>query len=280
MPQRPINLSSNIPPIAGVKHIIAVGSGKGGVGKSTVALNLALALQHQKLNIGLLDADIYGPNQAYMLDSITRADVEDNKLQPIISHGLQTMTMSYLMDQDTPVIWRGPMVTKMLYQMLFATHWQEVDVLIIDLPPGTGDVPLTLSKKAPLTGVVIVTTPQTLATADAEKGINMFKKVDVPILGIIENMSGHTCSQCGHHDPVFGTDGAQQLSIRTETQLLGQIPLDSRIRQASDNGQPIVLEDPQHPASTALLNIAEKLCNTHDLHRPDKKSTFPKIVVE
>ena len=229
MSQRPINMSSTLKPIPGIKHIIAVGSGKGGVGKSTLSLNLALALHQTGLQCGLLDADIYGPNQAHMLQQNTRATINDNRFEPVLSHGLQTMSMSYLVDDATPMVWRGPMVTKMLHQMLFFTHWKDIDVLIIDLPPGTGDVPLTLAKKAPISNAIIITTPQNLATADAEKGINMFKKVDVPILGIIENMCMHTCSQCGHEESIFGTDGAAKLVKKTNTKLLGQLPLDSMI---------------------------------------------------
>ena len=278
MSKRPLKLSSSLKPVPGIKHIIAVGSGKGGVGKSTVSLNIALALRELNLQCGLLDADIYGPNQAHMCQQKTRATVSNNQFEPVMAHGLQTMSMSYLVDDETPMVWRGPMVTKMLHQMLFFTHWKNLDTLIIDLPPGTGDVPLTLAKKAPIDGAVIVTTPQNLATADAEKGINMFKKVDIPVLGIIENMSIHTCRKCGHQDTIFGTDGAQQLATKTSSALLGQLPLDTAIREASDSGRPIILSNPSHPASKTLLQVAKQIKKS--LKNNSNSTSFPDIIVE
>ncbi len=280
MSQRPINTTTNAHKISGIKHIIAVGSGKGGVGKSTVALNLALALQAQGMRIGLLDADIYGPNQAHLLHSKVQAEVIDNRYQPVLAYGLQTMSMAYLIEVDSPMIWRGPMVSKAFQQMLFLTAWDNCDTLIIDLPPGTGDIPLTLTKKAPLTAAVIVTTPQTLATADAEKGIAMFKKLEVPILGIIENMSYHSCGKCGHQEHIFGSDGATLLAQKTNIELLGQLPLSSDIRQTSDNGQPIVYQYPDHHISKTLLDIGTQIKTKLDLHFPSNRSTFPDIVIE
>jgi ATP-binding protein involved in chromosome partitioning len=280
MSQRPINTTTNAHKISGIKNIIAVGSGKGGVGKSTVALNLALALQAQGMRIGLLDADIYGPNQAHLLHSKVQAEVKENRYQPVLAYGLQTMSMAYLIEDESPMIWRGPMVSKAFQQMLFLTAWDNCDTLIIDLPPGTGDIPLTLAKKAPLTAAVIVTTPQTLATADAEKGIAMFKKLEVPILGIIENMSYHSCGKCGHQEHIFGSDGATLLAQKTNIELLGQLPLSSDIRQTSDNGQPIVHQYPDHHISKTLLDIGTQIKTKLDLHFPSNRSTFPDIVIE
>ena len=280
MSQRPINMSSSIPRIPGVKTIIAVGSGKGGVGKSTVSLNLAVALQQLNLNVGLLDADIYGPNQAHLLNTKQRANIQDNRYQPVIAHNLQTMSLSYLVDDESPMIWRGPMVSKMLQQLLLMTAWNNVDTLVIDLPPGTGDVPLTLSKKAPVTGAIIVTTPQSLATADADKGINMFKKIQVPLFGIVENMSYHQCQQCGHQDPIFGRDGAQKLAQKHQVDLLGALPLHADVRITSDLGTPLVSQNPGHHISQSMMNIAHQVQQKLNLHFDKNKSTFPNIVIE
>ena len=280
MSQRPISMSSSIPPIAGVKTIIAVGSGKGGVGKSTVALNLAVALQQLNLRVGLLDADIYGPNQAHLLNNKQAATVEDNRYQPIRTHNLQTMSLSYLVDDESPMIWRGPMVSKMLQQLLLMTAWDNLDTLIIDLPPGTGDIPLTLSKKAPVNGAIIVTTPQTLATADADKGIAMFKKINIPVFGIIENMSYHQCQHCGHQEPIFGSDGAQQLAQQHQLELLGALPLHTDVRITSDLGTPLVAQHPDHSISQTMMLIAQKVKRKLNLHFDKNKSTFPNIIIE
>jgi ATP-binding protein involved in chromosome partitioning len=280
MSQRPINISSTTPTLPGVKTIIAVGSGKGGVGKSTVALNLAVALQQLNLSVGLLDADIYGPNQAHLLNNKQPADILDNRYQPVIAHDLQTMSLSYLVDDESPMIWRGPMVSKMLQQMLLMTAWNNLDTLVIDLPPGTGDVPLTLSKKASINGAIIVTTPQTLATADADKGINMFKKIQIPVFGIIENMSYHQCQQCGHQDPIFGSDGAQKLARHHQLDLLGALPLHTDVRITSDLGTPLVSQNPEHNISQSIMHIAHQVQQKLNLHFAKNKSTFPNIVIE
>jgi ATP-binding protein involved in chromosome partitioning len=280
MSKRPLNTSAKPNKIPGVKHIIAIGSGKGGVGKSTVALNLALALQLSGLKVGLLDADIYGPNQAHLLKQQVNADIDNNRFQPVITHNLQTMSMTYLLEDESPMIWRGPMVSKALQQMLLMTQWDNCDVLIIDLPPGTGDIPLTLVKKSPVTAAIIVTTPQTLATADAEKGIAMFRKLDVPIYGIIENMSHHSCSQCGHNEHIFGVDGTKNLATKMHTDILGSLPLDQSIRETSDSGQPIVLSQPQHAISQIFSEVALKVTAKLDLHIQQNSSTFPDIVIE
>ena len=251
-----------VPKVKGVKNIIAVASGKGGVGKSTTSVNLALAMAQEGARVGLLDADIYGPSQGMMLgvEGGTRPSIHGQQFMiPIEAHGIQSMSMSYLVNDDTPMIWRGPMVTSALQQMLNQTYWQDVDYLIVDMPPGTGDIALTLAQKVPVTGAVVVTTPQNIALLDAVKGIEMFQKVSVPILGIIENMSTHICSQCGHEDPIFGDGGGQHVSQRYEVPLLGQLPLDATIRLQTDAGQPTVAADPESDVSLRYLEIARKV---------------------
>lgn len=253
-------MNSQLQPIAGVKKIIAVASGKGGVGKSTTAVNLALSLQQQGHTVGILDADIYGPNQAQLLGTKQRASTRDDvHFEPVISHGLQSMSMAYLLDEDTPMIWRGPMVISAFKQIIQQTAWRSVDYLIIDLPPGTGDVQLSLAQTVPVTGAVIVTTPQDVALLDVRRAIRMFEKLKLPILGIIENMSGYQCPQCGHHDPIFGEHGADQLAIDFNSQLLGRIPLDRRHRELSDRGTPIVTSEPDSKISQAYASIAKQL---------------------
>lgn len=263
--------------IPGVKHVIAVGSGKGGVGKSTVAVNLAAALTTQELKVGLLDADIYGPNQPHLCGIQQKPELIDNRFKPLLAHGLHIMSLGFLIEDDTPLVWRGPMVSKMLQQLLYQTAWPSVDVLIIDLPPGTGDVQLTLAKKVPLSGAIIVTTPQHVATQDAQKGLAMFQKVDVPILGIIENMSQHTCRQCGHSQPLFGDNGGQDMANQFNVPLLAQLPLDQQLRESCDNGTPYVLAHPDSHITKQFNRVAEPLKK----HVNTKvKPTFPDIVVE
>lgn len=246
--------------IPNIKQIIAVASGKGGVGKSTTAVNLALALLAQGHQVGILDADIHGPNQPAMLGVKDRPDVQQgNKLMPVMAHGLQSMSMGYLMDASTPMIWRGPMVSKALQQLLFETAWKELDYLVIDLPPGTGDVQLTMVQKIPVTGVVIVTTPQDIALLDARKGLEMFRKVNVPVLGVIENMSIHVCSECGHQDPIFSSGGADRLAKEVDTVLLGQLPLDRRIREQADGGVPTVVAEPDGELAGLYLAVASNV---------------------
>ena len=238
------------PPARGfaqVRHVIAVASGKGGVGKSTTAVNLALALEREGAMVGLLDADIYGPSQGMMLGvaSGRRPEIKDEKLfVPIKAHGLKTMSMSFLVAENTPMVWRGPMATGALQQMLMQTDWQELDYLIVDMPPGTGDIQLTLSQKVPVSGAVIVTTPQDIALLDARKGIEMFRKVDIPVLGVVENMSLYECPKCGELSHLFGAGGGERVAAEFGVPLLGELPLATDIREQADGGTPTVAADP------------------------------------
>ncbi len=243
-----------------IKNIIAVASGKGGVGKSTVAVNLALALHSLGASVGLLDADIYGPSQPHMLGVSHKPIIKDDKsIEPIVIHGLQTMSIGYLINADTPAVWRGPMVSGALQQMLSSTNWHDLDYLLIDLPPGTGDIQLTLAQKVPVCGAVIVTTPQDIALLDVTKAISMFERVKVPILGIIENMSMHTCSNCGQQEHIFGSDGGVNLAVAHKTSVLGSLPLARRIRELSDAGQPLVISEPDSAHAQIFLDIARNL---------------------
>ncbi len=252
-----------LPGLAGVRNIIAIASGKGGVGKSTTTTNLALALKAQGARVGVLDADIYGPSQGMMLGvpSGTRPETaEDDKFfLPVESHGIQVMSMSFLVDDDTPMVWRGPMVSGALQQLLNQTKWNDLDYLLIDMPPGTGDIQLTLSQRVPVSGAVIVTTPQDIALLDARKGIEMFRKVDIPVLGVVENMSTHICSNCGHEEAVFGAGGGEKLSRDYDCKLLGQLPLAMAIREQADGGQPSVVADPESAHARRYLEIAARL---------------------
>jgi ATP-binding protein involved in chromosome partitioning len=248
-----------------IKHIIAVASGKGGVGKSTTSVNLALALRANGATVGLLDADIYGPSQQIMLGigQDTRPAQKDGQyLLPIPAHGLQTMSMGYLVTDNTPMVWRGPMAGGALQQMLEQTLWGELDYLVIDMPPGTGDIQLTLSQKAKVAGAVIVTTPQDIALLDARKGIEMFAKVDIPVLGVVENMAVHTCSQCGHTEHIFGADGGERIAREYGVPLLGSLPLAPSIREQTDGGRPTVIAEPDSDISAIYLQIAERLATT------------------
>lgn len=246
--------------VPNIKNIIAVASGKGGVGKSTVAVNLALALQSQGGSVGLLDADIYGPSQPHMLGVHSKPIIrEDQKIEPIIAFGLQTMSIGYLIDASTPAVWRGPMVSGALQQMLNSTSWRELDYLIIDLPPGTGDVQLTLAQKIPVCGAVVVTTPQDVALIDVTKAISMFTRVKVPILGVVENMSMHVCSSCGHSDNIFGVGGGDTLASQYNVPLLGALPLQRNIRELGDIGKPIVASEPNDPTSIIFFDIASQV---------------------
>jgi len=265
--------------IPGVQHTVAIASGKGGVGKSTTTVNLALALAAQGARVGLLDADIYGPNQPKMLGANQQAENESKRLLPIEAHGLKTMSIGYLIDTDTPVVWRGPMIAKMLEQLLRDTAWGELDYLLIDLPPGTGDVQLTLSKRFHVDGALIVTTPQDVALLDARKALEMFRKVDVPVLGVIENMSMHVCSQCGHEEALFGAGGGERLATDTGLDVLGRLPLLLSIREASDAGLPIVKADPDSPATHVYFEVALRLKEILEKKRKSKLKAFPDIVV-
>src|SRR5256885_7642575 len=236
--------------VPGVKNIIAVASGKGGVGKSTTAVNLALALAAEGAQVGVLDADIYGPSQPMMLGISGRPESKDGKtLEPLEAYGVQAMSIGFLIDVDTPMVWRGPMVTQALEQLLRDTNWRDIDYLIVDLPPGTGDIQLTLAQKVPVTGAVIVTTPQDIALIDARKGLKMFEKVSVPIVGIVENMAVHICSKCGHPEHIFGEGGAERMCRDYKVPFLGSLPLDIRIRENADSGRPTVVADPDRPVA-------------------------------
>ncbi len=250
--------------IPGVKNIIAVASGKGGVGKSTTAVNLALALAAEGARVGILDADIYGPSQPKMLGVGQRRpeviEVEVKQMMvPIEAHGIQSISMGYLVTEQTPMVWRGPMVSGALQQLLTQTHWDNVDYLIVDMPPGTGDIQLTLSQKVPVTGAVIVTTPQDIALLDAQKGIEMFRKVKVPVLGVIENMAVHICSNCGHEEHIFGAGGGDRIARDYDNRLLGSLPLDLSIRETTDGGTPTVADDPESEISQRYRTIARAL---------------------
>ena len=262
-----------------IKHIIAVASGKGGVGKSTTAVNLALALSARGAAVGLLDADIYGPSQQMMLGIAEgiRPQQKDGKwLLPVTAHGLKTMSMGYLVTEKTPMVWRGPMAGGALQQMLEQTLWGELDYLVIDMPPGTGDIQLTLAQKASVAGAVIVTTPQDLALLDARKGIETFAKVDIPVLGVVENMAVHICSECGHSEHIFGDAGGQRIAAEYGVPLLGALPLDSSIREQTDAGAPPVSADPDSAISKLYLELAEQVAV--QLERGEERAV-PKIVI-
>jgi ATP-binding protein involved in chromosome partitioning len=273
-------VQNHLKPIKGIKNIIAIASGKGGVGKSTTAVNLACALKSQGFQVGLLDADIYGPNQPHMLGVSGANPVQDGQLHPIEAHGLFTMSIGYLIDKDTPAVWRGPMVVKALHQMLFDTQWPELDFLLIDLPPGTGDIQLTLAQKVPLVGAVMVATPQDIALLDVHKGIAMFQKVAISVLGVIENMSLHTCSNCGQVEPIFGEGGAKALADAAKLPLLGALPISQHIRAAADAGLPIVIQAPASTETAHYLSIAKKIVEIVSSKPVDYSVKFPKIVVE
>ncbi|WP_406812022.1 iron-sulfur cluster carrier protein ApbC [Histophilus somni] len=256
--------ANNLPAVKGIKNIIAVSSGKGGVGKSTISVNLALALQTQGAKVGILDADIYGPSIPHMLGvSQSRPTSPDNQhIDPIQAHGLAASSIGFLMEPDSATIWRGPMASSALSQLLQETLWAnhgELDYLVIDMPPGTGDIQLTLSQKIPVTGAIVVTTPQDIALLDAIKGISMFQSVQVPVLGIVENMSVHICSQCGHHETIFGTGGAKKMAQKYQIKLLAQLPLHIQLREDMDNGIPTVISAPESEISQSFLQLAEKV---------------------
>jgi ATP-binding protein involved in chromosome partitioning len=268
-------------PLPGVKNIVAVASGKGGVGKSTTAANLAVALEQEGARVGLLDADIYGPSQPRMLGCSGRPESKDGKvMEPMVSYGVQAMSIGNLIDEETPMIWRGPMATGALTQLLNDTRWDNLDYLIVDLPPGTGDIQLTLCQNIPVTGAVIVTTPQDIALLDARKALKMFEKVNVLVLGIIENMSIHQCSQCGHLEPIFGTGGGAMMARQYHVDLLGQLPLDIRIREGVDNGRPTVAFEPDSAVSRTYVDIARKIAAKLALRAKDYSGRFPKIVIQ
>lgn len=263
-----------------VKHILVVASGKGGVGKSTTAVNVGVALAEKgKYRVGILDADIYGPNQPQMLGVHEKPTSKDGRLEPVYAHGLQSMSIGYLIDANTPMVWRGPMVTRALQQLLQDTHWDHLDYLIIDLPPGTGDIQLSLAQKFPLSGAILVTTPQEIALLDVRKAIAMFNKVNVPLLGVVENMASYICEHCGHKTAIFGEGGGQRIAKEYNIPLLGLVPLDSRIREQADKGKPIFLLDPLSTIAESYRQIAENVVQQMTVHLK-KTSRFPNIIIE
>ena len=268
-------------PNANIKNIIAVASGKGGVGKSTTAVNIALALIAEGAKVGILDADIYGPSIPTMLGLSGYPDSVDNKtMVPKMAYGLQSMSIGYLINADQPLIWRGPMATNMLQQLLRDTNWVEIDYLIIDLPPGTGDIQLTLAQQIPVSGAIIVTTPQDIALIDAQRGLSMFEKVNVPVLGIIENMGMHICSECGHTEAIFGEGGGIAMSKKNKVELLGSLPLDIAIRQNADSGKPSLVAEPGGKISEIYKEIARKATANLALKTKDFSTRFPNIVIQ
>lgn len=275
-------VQSNLSPMKGIKNIIAIASGKGGVGKSSVSVNLAIALSKLGSKVGILDADIYGPSQPTMLGVNKKPDSLDGKsMEPINIDGIQVMSIGFLVDQETPMIWRGPMVTGTLEQLLKETNWSELDYLIIDLPPGTGDIQLTLAQKIPLTGAIIVSTPQDIALLDAKRGLKMFEKVKVPILGIIENMSTHICSNCGHEEHIFGEDGGVKMAKENNVELIGVLPLNIVIREKLDKGKAFELhENSNKKIAENFYSIALKTAFNISKLNVDHQSKFPKIVIE
>jgi len=267
--------------VPGVRTIVAVASGKGGVGKSTTTTNLAVALARLGLKVGVLDADIYGPSQPRMLGIAGRPTSPDGKtLRPMENYGLKCMSMGFLVAEDTPMIWRGPMVQSALQQMLRDVEWGELDILVVDMPPGTGDAQLSMSQQVPLSGAVIVSTPQDIALLDARKGLNMFRKVDVPVLGIVENMSMFICPNCGHESHIFSHGGAEREAERLGVEFLGGIPLDIEIRETSDSGQPIVVSNPDSPHAQAYMKMAERIWSKVEASLDDGRRKAPKIVMQ
>ena len=266
--------------LPGVKNIVAVASGKGGVGKSTTAVNLALALAAEGASVGLLDADIYGPSIPMMMGISGKPDSADGKtMEPLENYGVQVMSIGFLVDQDQAMIWRGPMATQALEQLLRQTNWRELDYLIVDMPPGTGDIQLTLSQRVPMTGAVVVTTPQDIALLDAKKGIKMFEKVGVPILGIVENMAVHVCSNCQHVEHIFGADGGRKLAEEYAMDYLGALPLDMQIRLQADSGQPTVVSDAGGEVAAIYMAVARKVAVAIAAKNKDFSSKFPSITI-
>lgn len=274
-------VQKELSPLPGVKNIIAVASGKGGVGKSTTAVNLALALLAEGAVVGILDADIHGPSIPMMLGISGKPDSLDGKtVEPKMAHGLQAMSIGLFLGDDTPTIWRGPMTTQYLQQLLTTTNWKDLDYLIIDLPPGTGDIQLTLAQRVPVSAAIIVTTPQDIALIDAKKALKMFEKVEVPVLGIIENMATHICSNCGHAEAIFGEGGGARMAEQYGVELLGQLPLARQIREQMDSGQPTVAADPDSPAAAAYRGIARKAAARLSQQARNKNIGIPNIVIQ
>ena len=267
--------------MSNVKNIIAVASGKGGVGKSTTAVNLALALAAEGASVGILDADIYGPSQPMMMGITGRPETTDGKtMEPLENHGLQVSSIGFMIDPDEPMVWRGPIVTQALQQLLTQTNWRDLDYLIVDMPPGTGDIQLTLSQKVPVTGAVIVTTPQDIALLDARKGLKMFEKVGIPILGVVENMSTHICTNCGHAEPIFGEGGGEKMCADFGVDFLGGLPLTMAIREQTDSGRPTVVAEPDGAVAAIYKQIARKMAIKVAEKAKDMSSKFPTIKIQ
>ena len=275
------SVQHGLKPLPGARNVIAVASGKGGVGKSTVAVNFALALAAEGARVGLLDADIYGPSQPRMLGLMgRRPETRDGKtLEPLVAHGIEAMSIGFLVDEQQPMAWRGPMVTSALNQLLTQTHWGDLDYLIVDMPPGTGDIQLTLSQRVPLTGAVIVTTPQDIALLDAKKGLKMFEKVGVPILGIVENMAVHVCSNCGHAEHIFGAGGGERMAKEYGVDYLGGLPLTMSIREQADSGRPTVVSDPDGEIAAIYRSVARQMAVKIAQRAKDFSSKFPTISI-
>ena len=274
-------VQQGLTPLPNVKNVIAIASGKGGVGKSTVAANLALALAAEGASVGVLDADIYGPSQPRMLGVSGRPESKDGKrIEPKTSHGIEVMSIGFMVEEDTAMIWRGPMVTQALQQLLGETNWSALDYLVIDLPPGTGDIQLTLCQRVPVSGAIIVTTPQDIALLDTKKALKMFEKVNVPVLGIIENMATHVCSQCGHEEHIFGEGGGARMAAQYGVPLLGALPLDIRIREQADGGTPTVAAMPDSDIAARYREIARNAAARLSLRARNKQIQFPKIVIQ
>jgi ATP-binding protein involved in chromosome partitioning len=268
-------------PLPGVKNILAIASGKGGVGKSTTATNLAIALQQEGATVGLLDADIYGPSQPRMLGASGAPEVLDGKhFEPLRAHGIQTISIGNLVDEETPMIWRGPMVTNALQQLLLETRWEDLDYLLVDLPPGTGDIQLTLCQRIPVSGAIVVTTPQDIALIDARKAVKMFEKVEVPVLGVVENMSVYTCPHCGHAEHLFGSGGGERMARQYGIEFLGALPLDPAIREGVDNGRPTMATAPESAVAGIYREVARKAAALLARRAKDSGSRFPRIVVK
>ena len=275
-------VQGTLKPLKGVKNIVAVASGKGGVGKSTTAANLALALVQEGARVGLLDADIYGPSQPQMMGLVGQQPESDDgeKMDPLEAYGVQTMSIGFMIDVDSPMVWRGPMVTQALEQLLNQTNWDDLDYLVVDMPPGTGDTQLTLAQKVPVTGAIIVTTPQDIALIDARKGLKMFEKVGIPILGLVENMSIHICSKCGHEEHIFGQGGGEQMCEDYDAEFLGALPLELAIREMADSGKPTVVGAPDSRAAEIYRTIARRVAVKVAERAKDMTHKFPNIVVQ
>src|SRR6201996_3277575 len=278
----PHAVQRTLKPLANVKNVVAVASGKGGVGKSTTAANLALAWAAQGAKVGLLDADIYGPSQPMMMGLGGQKPLtkDGKRMTPLISHGVEVMSIGFMIDPEPPMAWRGPMVTQALTQLLSDTDWGDLDFLVVDMPPGTGDIQLTLAQRVPVSGAVIVTTPQDIALLDARKGLKMFEKVEVRVLGVVENMSMHICAECGHVEHVFGSGGGARMASQYRVHLLGELPLDIRIREDADGGSPTVVSEPDSTRARAYLQMARRTAARLATLNKDYSRMFPKITVE